>query len=131
MKLRSKSADVEFFILDPKTAEVWALNPLAYLMPRECEKMAGSPDMILQFAHYIARMMKESGRADVHVHALARVSLNGRPAALLIDPDVNLTNVRQSLLAANWILPIGNTRKDPSWLLLSNAAARPSPVSAR
>ena len=53
--------------------------------------MAGQPDLILQLGQHIGRDFerRESGRVQVHVDAFA--SLNGRPPARLIDPEVDLT----------------------------------------
>ena len=122
MKLRSKKAHTRFFILDPDTREVWALEPLAYLTARQYDKMNGHPDMILQFAHYIAERMKEAGRPNIHVHVVARTELNGRSAALLIDPDVNLAAIPRDLQPAKWILPLGNDRPVPRWLTFTPAS---------
>ena len=62
--------------------------------------------MILQFAHYLERIWAEEGVPDVAVHAVACVSMNGRPAALLIDPERDLTEVERSLRHADWVLPL-------------------------
>lgn len=121
MKLRSKTGETKFFLLDPTTQEVWSLNSLAYLTPRQQQKMDGHPDMILQFAHHIAGLMAENGRTNVHIHVIAYAELNGRQAALLIDPDVNLVAVHRTLRPASWILPLGNNRTSPAWFL----SARP------
>jgi hypothetical protein len=123
MMLRSKKSDTRFFILDPGTEEVWALNSLAYLSLGQDDKMNGRPDMILQFAHYIAELMRKTGRADIHIHVIARAGLNGRSPALLIDPDVNLAAISRNLQPSPWILPMENNRPDPPWLLSTHAAA--------
>jgi vitamin K-dependent gamma-carboxylase len=117
MKLRSKSGDTKFFLLDPATREVWSLDSRAYLTPRQQQKMNGHPDMILEFAQHIGGLMAKQGRTNVHIHVIARAELNGRPAALLIDPDVNLLAVRRTLPPASWILPLDNKRPSPAWYL--------------
>jgi hypothetical protein len=71
MKLRSKAGDTQFFLLDPVTSEVWRLNTLAYLDPRQKRKMDGHPDLILQFAQYVARLMREAGQPNVEIHVIA------------------------------------------------------------
>ena len=67
--------------------------------------MAVQPDLILQLAHHIARDFEAAGRPGVEVRADARASLNGRPAALLVDPDVDLAREHDGLGAKRWILP--------------------------
>ena len=49
------------------------------------------------------------GMGPVEVRAEAVVSLNGRPAAPLIDPAVDLARVDDSLAPATWILPAPST----------------------
>ena len=122
MKLRSKKAHTRFFVLDPDTREVWTIEPLPYLTARQYDKMNGHPDMILQFAHYIAERMRKAGRPSIHVHVIARAELNGRPPALLIDPDANLAVIPRNLRPAKWILPLGNNRPAPQWLTSTAAS---------
>jgi hypothetical protein len=43
--------------------------------------------------------------AHPQVRADVFVSLNGRPTARLIDPDVDLAQQRDRLTAQRWILP--------------------------
>jgi hypothetical protein len=129
MKLRSKKAQTRFFVLDPNTTEVWELDPLAYLAARQYQKMNGHPDMILQFAHHIAELMRKTGRPNIHVHVIARAELNGRPPALLIDPDVNLAAIPRNLQPAKWILPLGNTRPSPEWLTSAPASSAEGSIS--
>jgi vitamin K-dependent gamma-carboxylase len=106
MMLRSKQyAAASFFVIDPETEQRWALDPGAYLTDRQYLKMLGNPDMLAQFAHYIKQLMHEKGFTNAQVKAVIFCKLNGRPPALLVDPEVDLGSVKRSLLAANWILP--------------------------
>ena len=91
-----------------------ALDALAFLTPRQYHKMVGYPDMILQFAHYLAALMREKGRPDVGVQVIARAGLNGRQPSLLIDPDVNLAAIQRSLLRANLDSTAGEKPLKPS-----------------
>jgi hypothetical protein len=64
--------------------------------------------MILQFAQYVARDQARRRKIahPLEVRALVTASLHGRPAQLLIDPDVDLAAEKRSLGHANWILPL-------------------------
>ncbi|HWW76357.1 MAG TPA: HTTM domain-containing protein, partial [Pyrinomonadaceae bacterium] len=73
---------------------------------RQCDKMAGQPDMIIQFAHHLAEEKRREGYADVEVRATVLASMNGRKAQLLIDPEVDLAKVRRSMWPASWIVPL-------------------------
>ena len=106
MKLRDKASDVWFFVKDPKTAEQWKEDPTHYLTRRQFEKMAGRPDMILQFAHFLAQDYEKRGKGRMEVYAEAKASLNGRKSQWLIDPKTNLAAQPRSLGIASWITPL-------------------------
>ena len=74
--------------------------------------MLKTPDMILQFAHHLAkRFRKETGR-DAAVYARIHVSLNGRRPQMLIDPTVDLARTPRNLWHAKWILPLTTPLED-------------------
>jgi hypothetical protein len=79
--------------------------PRRYLTDRQERDFATQPDLILQLAHRIADdfSAREGVRPVVQVDAIA--SLNGRPPARLIDPEVDLAGTSDSLSRAAWILP--------------------------
>jgi hypothetical protein len=68
--------------------------------------MAARPDMILQFAHYLADEMGKEGYGQVEVRADVEASLNGREPQLLIDPTVDLAKEPRTLGSASWIVPL-------------------------
>jgi hypothetical protein len=106
MKLRGKDGWIRYLVTDLDTGRSWTVNPDERLTPRQARKMAGVPDMILQYAHHIARREREAGHPRVRVQARARVSLNGRRPQLIVDPEADLAAVPFSLLPARWILPL-------------------------
>ena len=71
--------------------------------------MATQPDLIWQLARHIGAQFRQKGFDDVEVRADAWVSLNGRPAARLIDPSVDLLQVNDDLRAKSWIFPAPKT----------------------
>jgi hypothetical protein len=105
MLLRSKYGTAEFVLTDRNTGETWTVQPGGHLSARQFEKMPGTPDMILQFAHYLADVQRREGR-DVEVRANVSVSLNGRIPQPLVDPSVDLAAQPRSLRPASWILPL-------------------------
>ena len=78
--------------------------PEEYLTPFQVERMSYQPDMILATAHLIKDDFVGHGHANIEVRADAYVSYNGRPAARLIDPNVDLAQVSPSLAPKPWIL---------------------------
>ena len=107
MKLRDKDAVARFTVRDPATGRQWRVSPERYLLRHQVGEMESRPDMILQFAHHLVRVWeKERGVSGVEVRARVCASLNGRKAALLIDPQRDLARVERSLRQADWILPL-------------------------
>jgi hypothetical protein len=105
MKLRDKDADLVMFATDPESGVRERIDPRNWLTARQEGKMASRPDMIQQFAHFVADEFERTGAARPHIYVLATASLNGGPERYLIDPNVDLANTKGSLWPASWILP--------------------------
>ncbi len=69
----------------------------------DSQKMAGRPDMLLQFCHYIADVYEKrwGERPIVTVESLC--SLNGRAPRPLINSEVDLASQPRNLWPADWI----------------------------
>ncbi len=63
--------------------------------------MAQDPELIRQFALYLATKLHREGNPATEVRADAFLALNGRPHARLLRPDINLAGP----LTPDWILP--------------------------
>jgi len=81
------------------------VSPSRYLTSHQEREMSGQPDLILQLARQIARDFEERGHQDVEVRVDALVSLNGRRAAPMIDPEANLARETDTVAAMRWIAP--------------------------
>jgi hypothetical protein len=107
MKLRDKASEGFFLLTDRATGDEWIVDPREHLSSTQTSKMASRPEMILQFAHYLEEVAREDGYQDVEVRANIVSSLNGRPPQRLVDPMVDLTQVRRPWFGhADWILPL-------------------------
>ena len=111
MKLRSKDGEVRYKVVQPSTGRFWDFDPEGYVDKKQLEEMSTRPDMIQQFAKYLAQAMKRKGYGDVQVHALATASLNGREEQQLIDPTADLAKEKRTLLPAAWIVPLSTPLK--------------------
>lgn len=102
--VRAKGGATTFFVKSRATGKVWQVSPSKYLAAHQENEMAGQPDLILQLAHAIGDdFARRAG--PVEVRAESMVSLNARPGALLIDPQVDLLTIEDGLAPATWILP--------------------------
>ncbi|MDJ0838105.1 MAG: HTTM domain-containing protein [Acidobacteriota bacterium] len=105
MKLRSKTGRARFILTDTDTGRVWVVKPSKYLNRRQRRKMAARPQMILQFAHFLAEQARKEGHQNVEVRAEVQVSLNGRRARAIIDETVDLAAQKPRPFSSDpWIL---------------------------
>lgn len=104
--LMEKDGTCDLTVRDPSTGRAWLVDNREYLTRYQAKMMATQPDMILQYAHLVAEDFRlRRGVAAPQVFARAEVTLNGRPPALLVDPNVDLAQERDGLARKRWILP--------------------------
>jgi hypothetical protein len=102
--VREKNGAVTFVARSPSSGREFHVSPRRYLSPLQEREMSGQPDLILQLAHRIRDDFRARGYADIQVYADALASLNGRPAARLIDLEADLSAIDDGLRRADWIL---------------------------
>jgi vitamin K-dependent gamma-carboxylase len=101
---REKNGSVLFIVRNLETGREWHVPPRQYLTALQEREMSVQPDLILQLAHRIARDFEAQGKGPVAVFADARVSLNGRPAEVFVDPEVDLAQEEDGIGPKRWIL---------------------------
>ena len=99
-----KTGLVKYRVTSQSTGEERLVYPEEYLTPLQVERFAHQPDMILATAHLIRDDFIRRGHEGVEVRADAFVTYNGRAAARLIDPEVDLARINPGLGAKRWIL---------------------------
>jgi vitamin K-dependent gamma-carboxylase len=102
--VREKNASVTYSVTDRATGRRWEVQPRDYLDARQEREFGTQPDLVWQLAQRIARDARARG-LDVEVRADAIASLNGRPPARLVDPNVDLARVSDGLAPKAWIAP--------------------------
>jgi hypothetical protein len=103
MMLREKRGTAAFHVTDPATGRTEVVRPAELLTERQVAKMVARPDMILQFAHHLARR-RTATRVRVHAHVM--VGLNGRRERPLVNPSADLAAEPRTLRHAWWIMPL-------------------------
>lgn len=107
MKLRDKSGRVQFRAVDPASDRQWSFDHDDYLSTRQSRKMRTRPALMAQFARKVKpQLERELGVAPLMIQANASVSLNGRPRAQLIDPEVDLAKAKWGLAPSKWVIPL-------------------------
>lgn len=102
--LREKSGALAYRVVDAQ-GQPRIVTPRDYLSELQYREMAGQPDLILQLAHHIRDDFEARGLGPVQVYADSRVSLNGRAARRMIDPEADLARLPDGIARAAWITP--------------------------
>lgn len=104
--LVEKEGYVNIWVTDSKDGRIFEVDQNAFLSPFQIKRMSVRPDHLIQFAHYIKDQY--SIKYDIEnpvVNAQMYVSINGRPSALLIDKDVDLSKEKIEISHKDFLKP--------------------------
>ncbi|MCS7074662.1 MAG: HTTM domain-containing protein, partial [Bacteroidia bacterium] len=91
---------------DRKTKQEGIVNNADFLLPHQEKQMAMQPDMILQYAHFLARQYQKAGEPLPKVRAEVYVTLNGKLSQLYFDPQLDLTQIKDTWRGYDWLYPV-------------------------
>jgi hypothetical protein len=103
--LMEKGGTIFFHVKDPNTGRRSEIINAQYLTDFQEAQMATQPDMILQYAHFLANQYQKKGIKNPVVTAESYVTLNGSGSRLYIDSTVNLAAEQETFGHKKWILP--------------------------
>jgi hypothetical protein len=103
--LMEKDGYAEFTVQDKTTGSRYVEIPKKHLTSLQEKMMSTQPDMILQYARFLAAEYRQRLQHPVAVYVYSYVSLNRRPGQMYIDPQTDLSEQKDNLLAKRWILP--------------------------
>jgi vitamin K-dependent gamma-carboxylase len=106
MMLISQRMAAYFYVTDPNSGVTVQVQPYDVLTQRQADRMTFKPDMILQFAHHLARTMPNSGPLPLRVEARVLVSINGRKPQLFVNPNVDLAAEPRTWGRPRWLLEV-------------------------
>ena len=104
MMIRNKAGDLVYLIQDQK-GQLIATDHGEHLTYFQHFTMQGDPDMMLQYAHYLADRYQDSLGQSVQVYLDAQISLNGWEFQPMVDPTVDLAQQKRILDHYSWIMP--------------------------
>jgi vitamin K-dependent gamma-carboxylase len=117
MMLVGKWERAYFYVTDPNTGRTYQVMPNDYLTTWQVDRMQWNPDMVLQYAQFLATVMPREGLKPLVVEARVLVALNGRKPQLFIDPNVNLAAEKRTWGRPRWLRevhePLPNPPADP------------------
>jgi len=103
--LVEKSGSALFYVKDGKTGKEGVVDNTEFLNSHQEKQLSFQPDMILQFAHFLADHYEKEGVSNPEVRAEVYVTMNARPSKLFINPEVDLSKVEDFWTRKEWILP--------------------------
>ncbi len=103
--LVEKAGTAIFYVKDTKTGREGVVDNREFLNPTQEKQMSFQPDMILEFAHFLKKHYEAKGVHNPEVRAEVYATMNGRLGKLLIDPHVNLAEIKEGFGNKAWILP--------------------------
>lgn len=103
--LMEKSGAAYFTVKDKATHQSLEVNNAEFLTPLQEKMMSTQPDMILKYAHFLAKEFKHRGLGNPEVYSEIYVSLNGAHSRLFVDTAVNLAAQPISWQHYQWVLP--------------------------
>lgn len=107
MKLRDKQGEVRFMLVKPDQRQSAVLEGAEDLLTqRQRRFLDQDPELMRQFAHFLAKGLRDKGHENFEIHAFTNLSLNERPAQALIDPDTDLAAQPPSIAPRKWIVPL-------------------------
>jgi vitamin K-dependent gamma-carboxylase len=113
MMLHRHSVTTYFYVTDPSTREDVQIQPERYLSRKQISRMGWRPDMVRQFAHYLAQRLPQYGSEPLRVEVRMFVSINGRKPTLVFDPNVNLAAEPQTWSRPRWLREVHDPLPPP------------------
>lgn len=113
MKLRSKIGYCRFFIEDKFSAKAKEISPGFFLTETQNRKMAGNPEMILQFSHFLEKELASQDIRNIKVKVKCFSSLNNRKMQLLVDSNIDLAAQQNTWRHYEWIIPLSEPLQIP------------------
>ena len=109
--LMEKGGTAFFHVKDPVTGKRAEIINARYLTNFQESQMATQPDMILQYAHFLAADYQKKGIKTPVVTTESYVTLNGSGSRLYIDSTVNLAAQQENMEHKKWIIPFNQKQK--------------------
>lgn len=104
MKTFTKVSQIEFMMKGNRTGERYVVPLEQHLLPEQRLRLSYFPKLARQFAVYLENDARSKGIEDVAVYVLYGTSLNGKPMEIVIDQDVDLTEVKENKFGhSTWI----------------------------
>jgi hypothetical protein len=102
--LMEKAGTALFTVEDKGSSKKSIICNTEHLTYMQEKMMSTQPDMLVDYAHYLAKVFQNKGYSNPIVKADVFVTVNGSGSKRFVDPTINLAAVdRRSLCAKTWV----------------------------
>jgi hypothetical protein len=102
-----------FYVADPNTGREVRVQAGKYLDLQQTIHMGWRPDMVWQFARFLANKIPRNGLEPLRVQVRMYVSVNRRRPQLFLDPNVDLAAEPRSWGRPRWLLQVHDPLPPP------------------
>ena len=120
MMLRNKRWLTAFYIEHPETGNFLYAPSSIIMTPYQRSKAGRDPELIRQAAVQVKKRVAELGLPDSKVYALCLVSLNGRQPVPIVDPTIDLTQVKRGWFYDDWVQQDPGRFRAKPWMFARN-----------
>jgi hypothetical protein len=109
--LMEKTGYANFKVVDSDTGRQFYVDNTEFLTRFQEKQMSFQPDFILEYAHFLEDHYAEQGIDDPKIYVDSYVALNGRGSQRYVNPDVDLTTIKQTDYRTTWLMPFNDDIK--------------------
>lgn len=91
--LMEKTGWVNYRLVDEKNSITKHIDPIYYLTDIQVKQMSFQPDMIIQFAKYLAKEYEQTNNSTPKIYVDSFVSLNGSGSKKYFKNDIDLNKI--------------------------------------
>jgi len=106
--LMEKKGLTTFKIYNQEEQTSFTVNNSNFLSSFQEKQMSFQPDFILEYAHFLGDHYQSLAPGRIQVFAESYVALNGRRSQAMIDPSIDLYQIKRSWNPKQFILPFND-----------------------
>jgi len=106
--LMEKKGLTTFKIYNQEEQTSFTVNNSNFLSSFQEKQMSFQPDFILEYAHFLGDHYQSLAPGRIQVFAESYVALNGRRSQAMIDPSIDLYQIKRSWKPKQFILPFND-----------------------
>ena len=109
--LMEKTGYANFKVMDPESGRQFYVDNTQFLTRFQEKQMSTQPDFILEYAQFLEQHYTQQGIDDPEIYVDSYVALNGRGSQPFVNPEFDLTTIKESQYHQTWLMPFNDDIK--------------------